>query len=111
MGTLILGRSSFVIRRSSFLLFALLLAFALASCGGGITQTAQTERYTVALTLDGASFGEHTATIAVNDHSGQPATVDQVVLAPVMPSMGMADPEMMAQATGPGRYEVKGDFF
>jgi hypothetical protein len=83
----------------------------LVSCGGGITQTAQTERYTVALTLDSASFGERTATIAVDDHSGQPAAVDQVVLAPVMPSMGMADPEMTAQPTGPGRYQVKGEFF
>jgi hypothetical protein len=85
--------------------------FALSACGSGITQTAQTERYAIAITLDSASFGERTATIAVDDHSGQPATVDQVVLAPVMESMGMAAPELTAQPTAPGRYQVKGEFF
>jgi nitrogen fixation protein FixH len=86
--------------------------FALTACGSsGITQTAQTERYTIALTLDSASFGERTATIAVNDRSGQPAAVDQVVLATVMPSMGMAVPDMTAQPTAPGRYQLKGDLF
>jgi hypothetical protein len=99
-----------VFRPSSFLFFAL-LAFTLASCGGGITQTAQTERYNIAITLDSASFGERTATIAVDDRAGQPAAVDQVVLAPVMESMGMASPELTAQATAPGRYQVKGEFF
>ncbi len=88
-----------------------LLLFALAACGSGITQTAQTERYNIAITLDSASFGERTATIAVNDRSGQPAAVDQVVLAPVMPSMGMAVPEMTAQPTAPGHYQIKGEFF
>jgi hypothetical protein len=63
------------------------------------------------MTLDSASFGERTATIAVNDRSGQPAAVDQVVLAPVMPSMGMASPELTAQPTAPGRYQIKGEFF
>ena len=88
-----------------------ILLLALAGCGGGITQTAQTERYSIDMTLDSASFGERTATIAVNDRSGQPATVDQVVLAPVMLSMGMAAPELTAQPTAPGHYQVKGEFF
>jgi hypothetical protein len=88
------------------------LLLALAACGtSGITQTAQTERYSVEMTLDSASFGERTATVAVNDRSGQPATVDQVVLAPVMDAMGMASPELTAQPTGTGRYQVKGEFF
>ena len=90
---------------------SLILAFVLAACGSSITQTAQTARYNIEITLDGASFGERTATIMVNDRSGQPAAVDQVVLAPVMVSMGMASPEMTAQPTAPGRYQVKGDFF
>jgi hypothetical protein len=90
---------------------SLVLLLTLASCGNGITQTAQTERYTVAMTLDSASFGERTATIAVNDRSGQPAAVDQVVLAPVMEAMGMASPELTAQPSAPGRYQVKGEFF
>ncbi|HJZ46666.1 MAG TPA: FixH family protein [Roseiflexaceae bacterium] len=92
-------------------LLALLLC-TLAACGGsGITQTTQTERYNVEMTLDSASFGERTATIRLNDRSGQPATVDQVVLAPVMISMGMASPELTAQPSGPGRYQAKGEFF
>jgi len=119
-----IGGSSFVIRHSSFVIrrlvtvsschlviLSLVLLFTLAACGSGITQTAQTERYTIAITLDSASFGERTATIAVDDRSGQPAAVDQVVLAPVMASMGMAAPELIAQSTAPGRYQVKGEFF
>jgi nitrogen fixation protein FixH len=96
---------------SCHLVIVSLLVFALAACGSGITQTAQTERYNIEITLDSASFGEHTATIVVNDRSGQPVVVDQVVLAPVMPSMGMASPELTAQPTAPGRYQVKGEFF
>ncbi len=92
-------------------ILSLALMLTLAACGSGITQTAQTDRYTIAITLDSASFGERTATIAVNDHSGQPAAVDQVVVAPVMAAMGMAEPEMTAQPTAPGRYQIKGDFF
>ncbi len=109
--------SSFVIRRLVTLsscrrvIVTLALLFTLAACGSGITQTAQTERYTIAITLDSASFGERTTTIAVDDRSGQPAAVDQVVLAPVMESMGMAAPELTAQPTAPGRYQVKGEFF
>ncbi len=116
--------SSFVIRHSSFVIrrlvalsschrviVTLALLFTLAACGSGITQTAQTERYTIAITLDSASFGERTATIAVDDRSGQPTAVDQVVLAPVMESMGMAAPELTAQPTALGRYQVKGEFF
>jgi len=87
------------------------MLFTLAACGGGITQTAQTERYNIELTLDSANFGERTATIVVNDRSGQLAPVDQVVLAPVMPSMGMAAPELTAQPSAPGRYQIKGEFF
>ena len=90
--------------------YALLLVFTLAACGSGITQTAQTERYNIEITLDSASFGERTATIAVDSRSGQPAAVDQVVLAPVM-EMGMAVPELTAQPTAPGRYQIKGEFF
>jgi hypothetical protein len=88
------------------------LLITLASCGSsGITQTVQTDRYTVTFTLDSAAFGERTGMIAVDDRSGQPAAVDQVVLAPVMDAMGMAAPELTAQPTAPGRYQVKGEFF
>jgi hypothetical protein len=83
----------------------------LAACGSGITQTAQTERYSVQLTLDGASFGEHTATIEVRDRSNQPVDGAQVAVAPLMEVMGMASPEQTAQPLGGGRYQVKGEFF
>jgi hypothetical protein len=91
---------------------SLILLLTLAACGGsGITQTVQTERYKVQLTLDGANFDAHTATIDVDDLSGQPVTADQVVLAPVMETMGMASPEQTAQAIAPGRYQAKAEFF
>ena len=103
--------SSITLSSCHLVILSLILLFTLAACGSGITQTAQTERYTIALTLDSASFGERTATIAVNDRSGQPAAVDQVVLAPVMEAMGMAAPELTALPTAPGRYQIKGEFF
>ena len=39
------------------------------------------------------------------------AGADEVVLAPVMESMGMAAPETIAQPTDPGDYQAKGEFF
>jgi hypothetical protein len=94
------------------LLIIIVCLLALAACGGsGITQTTQTTSYQVKLSLDGTSFGEHMATIEVSDRSGQPVAADQVVLAPVMESMGMAAPEQVAQSVGPGRYQVQGEFF
>jgi hypothetical protein len=103
--------SGVILSSCHLVILSFVLLLTLAACGSGITQTAQTERYNVALTLDSASFGERTATIAVNDRSGQPAAVDQVVLAPVMEAMGMASPELTAQPTAPGRYQIKGEFF
>src|SRR5262249_51552307 len=92
-------------------LLALLLCTLAACGGGGITQTTQTERYNVEMTIDSASFCERTATSRLQHQSGQPAPVDQVVLAQVMISMGMASPELTAQPSGPGRYQAKGEFF
>src|SRR5688500_2678461 len=43
-----------------------LLAAILSACGGsGLTQTSQTQRYQLQLTLDGLGFGQRTATIEV----------------------------------------------
>jgi len=84
----------------------------LAGCGGsGFAQTVDTDSYRVQLSLDGVDFDQHTATISVQDKSGQPAAVDQVVVAPLMESMGMAAPEQTARPLGSGRYQVKGEFF
>ena len=92
-------------------MMAALFAF-LAACGGsGITQTSKTANYTVQLALDGTGFGQRTAMIMVTDTAGQPVVANEVVLAPVMESMGMAAPETIAQPTDPGDYEAKGEFF
>ena len=89
-----------------------MLATILAACGGaGFTQSSQTQRYTVQLTLDSLRFGQRTATIEVRDSGGQPVAADQVVLSPVMQQMGMAAPEVVAQPLAPGRYQAQGEFF
>lgn len=93
------------------LLAALALGALLAGCGGGITQTTETASYRIELALDDVRFGERTASITVLDKAGQPAQVDQVVVAPVMEAMGMLAPEQIAQPLGAGRYQAKGDFF
>jgi hypothetical protein len=85
----------------------LLCCIALNACGanGGLTQTAQTERYSVQLSLDQAMAGKRTATLTVNDSGGQPVEAE-VVVAPVMREMGMASPEVTAQPLGAGRYRA-----
>ena len=100
-------------RTCTIWLIAVVALFVLLSaCGGsGITQTSKTAHYTVQLSLDGTGFGQRTATIRVTDTSGQPVVANEVVLAPVMESMGMAAPETIAQPTDPGDYEAKGEFF
>ncbi|HWQ14857.1 MAG TPA: FixH family protein [Roseiflexaceae bacterium] len=86
------------------------LAALLAACGAPV-QTAQTERYTITLRLEGAGIGERTATVELADHQGRPVTADQVVIAPVMRDMGMAAPEVVAQPSGPGRYSARAPLF
>ena len=94
------------------ILLAALMLVTLAGCGGsGITETSRTEHYNVQLSLDGAGFGERTATIDVSDLSGKPVSADQVVLSSVMQQMGMASPEVTAQPVAPGRYQARGEFF
>lgn len=99
-------------RFAGWLAIIAVLAIILSACGGnGITQTSQTQRYQLQLTLDGLGFGQRTATIAVRDSGGQPVAADQVVIAPVMQQMGMAAPEIVAQPVAPGRYQAQGEFF
>jgi len=89
-----------------------ILFASLSACGGsGITQTSKTAHYTVQLALDGTGFGRRTATITITDTSGQPVIANEVVLTPVMESMGMAAPESIAQPTDPGDYQAQGEFF
>lgn len=92
---------------------AVLSALALlAGCGGsGVSQTVKTEHYSVQLSLDGTNFGEHTATIDVNDLAGKPVAADQVVISSLMQQMGMASPETTAQQIAPGRYQAKSELF
>lgn len=103
------GRMKGLTRR---LVFALLTAALLAACGGdGNAQATQTEHYKVQLSIDGQGFGERTATIEVRDLAGQPVSADQVVLVPIMETMGMAAQETFAQPIAPGRYQARGAFF
>jgi hypothetical protein len=87
------------------------LLVTLAACGGGVTQTSQTEHYKVQLSLDGTGFGERTATIEVQNLAGAPVTADQVMLSSTMRQMGMAVPDVVAQPIAPGRYQARGEFF
>jgi hypothetical protein len=98
-------------RRSWIATLLLALVLLLAGCGGAPTQTVETDSYRVSLRLEGTSIGERTATIEVLDKSGQPAAVDEVVIAPVMRDMGMASPEVRAQPDGAGRYTVRAPLF
>jgi hypothetical protein len=96
------------------LLPPLLVAFfALAACAGSgpPPQTAQTARYTVQLSVEGAKLGDAAATVEVRDAAGQPAQVESVVVAPTMKSMGMASPEVTAQQLSPGRFRAEGITF
>jgi major membrane immunogen (membrane-anchored lipoprotein) len=90
----------------------LVLCLLLAACGGSdVTKTAQTEHYSVQLTLDGLEFGQRQATVELRDAAGNPADAGVVVIAPVMRQMGMASPEAAAQKIAPGRYQASGEFF
>jgi hypothetical protein len=91
--------------------FVLLLCL-LVACGlGAITQTNQTQRFTVVMSIDGQTVAPRIITLTITDKNGNPAQVDSVILAPVMREMGMASPEMTATALGNGRYEIKGQPF
>ena len=93
------------------LLFIPLLVFLAACASSGVTETVQTEHYTVQLNLDGVGFGERQATVDVRDSAGEPVAAQQVVLAPVMRQMGMAAPEATAREIALGRYQATGEFF
>lgn len=92
-----------------------LIAFSmtlLLSCGSrAITQSHETARFTISMTLDAPAPGQRTIDLLIKDKSGVPAEVDQVVLAPVMREMGMASPEMPAQRIAAGQYRVSGEPF
>ena len=98
--------------RAMRLAFFVALFVLLVACGGSdVTKTAQTEHYTVKLSLDGLAFGQRQATVELTDGSGNPADANVVVIAPVMRQMGMAAPEATAQQVAPGRYQASGEFF
>ncbi len=93
-------------------LIVLALLFSMAACGGsGYSQTAQTDSYTIQLALDGTDFAERTATIDLRDRAGKPVDRAQVVVAPIMESMGMVSPEQTARSLGDGRYQARAAFF
>jgi len=90
------------------LLSALVLAILLSACGGpGFDQSAQTASYTITMQVDQTHLGDQNVTLTITNRDGQPVTADKVVLTPVMRSMGMASPDTIAQATGPGHYQAQ----
>jgi hypothetical protein len=100
------------LRFTFYVLRFTLCLFLLAACAAsGVTQTTQTERYTVKLGLDGVGFGQREATVEIQDASGSPVSAVVVVVAPVMRQMGMAAPEAPARQVAPGRYQASGEFF
>jgi hypothetical protein len=106
------GLCNLPLRASCRCLYIVVVLLVLTACGGsGITQTTETDRYTVRLQLEGSGFGQRTAMIELSDESGQPVVADEVVVSPVMEEMGMAAPEVPAQQVAPGRYEARGEFF
>src|SRR5262245_3978748 len=99
-------------RRVFFFGIAIVVTISLlVACGSGFAQTVDTDSYHVQLSLDGVDYDQRTATITVHDKSGQPAAVDQVVVAPIMEAMGMVSPEQTARPLGNGRYEAQEQFF
>jgi YtkA-like protein len=93
------------------LLFIPLPVFLAACASSGVTETLQTEHYTVQLNLDGVGIGERQATVDVRDSTGKPVAAQQVVLASGMRQMGMAAPEAAAREIAPGCYQATGEFF
>ena len=97
--------------RIVLLLAVLLGTFAKLSLADDFTQTVATQHYTVQLRLDQGALGDRTATIAVTGQSGQLVVADEVVLTPIMPIMGIPEPELSAQSVAPGRYIARGEIF
>lgn len=102
------GRRHALLRSGRWVTVVLLLT---ACGGGGTVQTSTTAHYTVQLGLNGVGSGERAATVQISDDAAQPATVDKVVIAPIMEQMGMATPEVIARPLSPGYYQARGDFF
>jgi len=98
-------------RRFFFSIGIVVMVSLLVACGSGYAQTVDTDSYRVQLSLDGVDYDQRTATITVQDKSGQPAPVDQVVVAPIMEAMGMVSPEQTARPLGDGRYQAQEQFF
>ncbi|MEV3984181.1 FixH family protein [Nonomuraea sp. NPDC049758] len=92
---------------------AALLAAALAvflyvrgSAPGPLTLTSTGERYAVTVLVPRPTTGRVTAEVRVT--SGDPHTV---ALSTVMPGMGHATPEIVADPRQPGRYVAEGELF
>lgn len=104
-------RIMLLFRLISAFLLALAFAYLLAACGGPQPQTTQTASYQVQLQLANTTLGNQQATIQISTRAGQPATVDNVVVSPLMETMGMASPETEAISLGGGRYQTDQVYF
>lgn len=99
-----------VIVRGVFLVNLLLV---LVACGGADTysQKAQSAHFSVQMNLDHISSGSNQATIEVWDQQNNAIDVDEVIVAPIMPAMGHASPEVIARKEADGHYAANGSFF
>jgi mono/diheme cytochrome c family protein len=77
----------------------------------GITQTAKAGGLKVTLRIDEQAIGQRVLDIAVIDTSGQPADVGDLRLRFSMLDMDMGMSEVVAQPTGKGRFQARGQFF
>jgi YtkA-like protein len=84
-----------------------LLAWLLWPSGNDATVlTADTAQHSVRLSVTDPKQGVNSIGLRITDHSGQPATVDSVMVEPVMPQMGHALTPVVAGAQAPGDYQA-----
>lgn len=77
----------------------------------GIAQTAQANGLNVTLRIDEQALGTRVLDVAVTNAAGQAADVGELRLRFSMLDMDMGISEVVAQPTGKGRFQARGQFF
>ena len=93
------------------LLIVALGGLILAACGSDESYSAQTNSYSVRLTLDQRRIGETRATVDIRTRDGQPANIQTVQIIPMMTQHGMVSPEAQTTLEADGRYHTHQIFF
>ena len=76
-----------------------------------VDATCATADYTVHLAIGHPSVVADSADIDVQRRDHSPLSLDKVSVETVMPRMGHAMPQLVAQSNGPGKYRVQGQLF